>query len=357
MPEKLLFIYPNQFGYHTDSYKYCQYLHQNYSITYICIDQGHAPVDMENIEIVYVPHSANSWLLLSRFIAQAIRTTYQTKFTIIFTIQFKLSFLIGLMARAQLKILDFRTGDLSARITLRWFRNRMMQFDSLFYQRTSVVSEGLMELLKLKRSKTTILPLGADTITSEIHKYQRLDLLYVGAIHYRNIHQTVEGLGMLVNQNPSLREEISYTIVGFGNPKVIKHLVNTIDRLELNDIVTFEGRKKYSELSPFFDRCNVGISYIPITPYYEYQPATKTFEYLLSGLFTIATDTYENRRIINTSNGVLCEDTPEAFAQAVHRVYSKRHSIAEEEIRNSVKEYQWYNIVHSILMPMLKQKV
>jgi glycosyltransferase involved in cell wall biosynthesis len=308
---------------------------------------------MENIEVIYVPRSGNSWVLLFRFLLQSLRITYQGKYSIVFTIQFKLSFLIGLLARGNLKILDFRTGDLSDHSLLRWFRNRMMQFDALFFRRISVVSEGLMDLLGLRRSKTKILPLGADTISSKQHTYQRLDLLYVGAIHHRNIYQTVEGIRILLDEDLSLRDQITYTIVGFGNQGVIEHLIDTIDRLELRDIVSFQGRIKYSELGPFFDQCNVGISYIPITPYYEYQPATKTFEYLLSGLFTIATDTRENRRIIDNENGILCKDTPEAFARALQQMYSMRHVISEENVRASVKEYQWENIVNSVLVPLL----
>ncbi len=42
--------------------------------------------------------------------------------------------------------------------------------------------------------------------------------------------------------------------------------------------------------------------------FYNVQPATKIFEYSMSGLITIATDTFENK-INKWDNGILCDDT------------------------------------------------
>jgi hypothetical protein len=38
MKKKLLIINKIQFGYHTDTFKYCQYLKDEFDITYICFD-------------------------------------------------------------------------------------------------------------------------------------------------------------------------------------------------------------------------------------------------------------------------------------------------------------------------------
>jgi len=50
-------------------------------------------------------------------------------------------------------------------------------------------------------------------------------------------------------------------------------------------------------------------------PYYDCQPATKTFEYILSGMVCIATSTYENKKLINNINGVLCNDIQKALQE------------------------------------------
>ena len=80
-------------------------------------------------------------------------------------------------------------------------------------------------------------------------------------------------------------------------------LQSTTNKLE--NVCTTHGRIDYYKLKPFFDKCNVGVSYIPIRDYYQYQPPTKTFEYGLSGLVTIATETKSNQEVINNCNGIL----------------------------------------------------
>ena len=51
---KLLIICKPQFGYLTDSYKWCQYLQSEYEITYLCMDASREKVKSDNINVVYV---------------------------------------------------------------------------------------------------------------------------------------------------------------------------------------------------------------------------------------------------------------------------------------------------------------
>jgi len=123
----------------------------------------------------------------------------------------------------------------------------------------------------------------------------------------------------------------------------------------MNNVITLYGRIPHFELQPFFDKCNIGVSYIPMTEYYEFQPPTETFEYILSGMVCIATDTNENRLLISKENGVLCEDNPESFANALDYVYYNRQNYNSETIRNSLKDYTWENIVNKYLIPILNK--
>jgi glycosyltransferase involved in cell wall biosynthesis len=92
---------------------------------------------------------------------------------------------------------------------------------------------------------------------------------------------------------------------------------------------------------------------VPMTPYFEYQPVTKLFEYMLSGMPVIATNTYENRLIVNENNGVLINDTSEDFCNGLLTIYNKRNSFNSSEIRRSVESYTWGNIVNTNLKPYL----
>lgn len=351
---QLLFVYPNQFGYHTDSYKYCEYLKDSFNISYICFDQGFPKMDLPDISVLYKPY--NIWRVkrLIRFFYQIIVYTHNKPIDVLFVVQFKFCFLLGLFVRARVKILDYRTGDLSKNGIIRYMKNRIMWFDSLFSNHISSISGGLRDILNLNRTKTLILPLGGDEFSSKTHTFNDLDLLYVGSLNKRNIDQTIEGFSLFLERNKSLVSSLRYTIIGFGNNRDIDKIKRTIDKYKLAKNVTFIGRVKYSELAKYFDQCNIGVAYIPKKPYYEHQPATKTFEYINSGLFTIATNTYENRKIINEYNGILCDDSPEGFALSIETIYNKRDKINDSEIRASLKDFHWEKIINTILKPYLR---
>lgn len=228
-----------------------------------------------------------------------------------------------------------------------------MGIDSLFYHKVTVISEGLQATLKLPKKRTYILPLGADEISFVPKEYNTLDILYVGAIQHRNIYQTVTGLSLFINKYPHARSNTTYTIIGFGAEKDIKQLQDTIEKHSVTDLVNYVGRVKYTDLKPYFEKCNVGVSYIPVTAYYQHQPATKTFEYALSGLIIIATNTFENKKVIEKDNGVLCDDTPEGFANALEYIYWNKSYFNETAIRQSLWEYHWETIVNTKLIPIL----
>jgi glycosyltransferase involved in cell wall biosynthesis len=175
----------------------------------------------------------------------------------------------------------------------------------------------------------------------------------VGTLYKRNICETIKGVALFLKNNPSMN--LCYDIIGFGNKEDIYELQETINNESLQGKVIFHGRKNYTELSPFFEKSNVGISYIPIVPYYDCQPATKTFEYILSGMVCIATSTYENKKLINNINGVLCNDNPESFARALEEIKENKHKYNSEAIRETLMNYTWENIIHNVMIPTLEK--
>jgi glycosyltransferase involved in cell wall biosynthesis len=322
-------------------------------LTYLCFDQGLERVGLAGVNVIYMPYNIGKIKRLIRFFSFLVRLSFIEKFDILFTIQFKFCFVIGLFARAEVKILDYRTGDLSANTFRRWLNNVFIRGDALFFRHISVISEGLRDILVLSKAKTHILPLGADVISNQTHSFDRIDLLYVGAFNSRNIHQTIEGVALFLYDNKELSSKVSYNIIGFGKAHDEDKLTKIIEKLGLNDTVHFIGRKRYTDLKPFFDSSNIGVTYVPITSYFEHQPVTKLFEYMLSGMAVIATNTYENRLIINSTNGVLINDSPEAFCNGLKSIYNQRNLYNSSEIRESVETHTWDKIVNTKLKPYL----
>lgn len=352
--KSLIFVYANQFGYHTDSYKYCLYLKSDFDIIYYCFDQGLEKIGMEGIDIRYLPYNTGKIRRLLNFYYQVIKLSKLCKIDLLFVIHFKFCFILGLFATARVKILDFRTGDLNRNNTLRYFKNKTFRIESLFFKNKTIISEGLRDVLGVGRKNSFILPLGGDCLSEKKHKYERLDLLYVGSLTGRNIFQTIEGISIFFSRNPEYRKLSSYTLVGFGRKEDINLIELSIDKYNLKEIVSFRGRIIYTDLPQFFDRCNLGVTYIPIDARYEHQPATKIFEYSNSGLFNIATDTYENRKLIHDDNGIVCRDNPQRFAEALEKYCSIRGTIDEQKIRDSLKSYTWRSIVRNSLKPYLE---
>jgi glycosyltransferase involved in cell wall biosynthesis len=147
--------------------------------------------------------------------------------------------------------------------------------------------------------------------------------------------------------------EIEYYIVGGGKPLEVKELNDIIYNNNLHKTVRYVGQVYGEKLKWFFLNCNIGISYIPMIEDYDCQPATKTIEYLMAGMPVIATETFENKKIISDYNGILIRDDPQSFAEGLSKIISMKEDFSYEEITNSVKEYSFEHIIDSKLKPIL----
>lgn len=83
---------------------------------------------------------------------------------------------------------------------------------------------------------------------------------------------------------------------------------------------------------------------MPITEYYQGQPPTKTYEYIKSGLFTIATATSANCKIITSENGFIIKDNASSFADGLDFVFKNRCKINSTKIRESLSNVNWSGI-------------
>jgi hypothetical protein len=350
---KLLLINGNQFGYSAGHYYYCKYLKDHFDIQYICFDRNRKKLELEGVKVHYVSFEGNKIKRIYRFLHQCNTICKQIKPDVLFIVQFNLCHILALICKSPLKVLDIRTGSLSPNTLRRNIDNYFIKVHTLFFDKIIILSESLRQKIKLKKKNLVVLPLGAEEFFTGNHEFTNLNLLYVGTILDRNIHQTVEGIGLILQKKPEYISKIKYTIVGFGSELDIFKLNEAIEKNKLHNEVVFEGLKNYDELPSYFQKCNIGIAYIPITDFYNCQPATKIYEYALSGLYTIATNTYENKLAITEKNGILCGDTPESFAEAIEKVFDQLEFIQEEEIRNSLKNHRWSIIVNDILKPFL----
>jgi glycosyltransferase involved in cell wall biosynthesis len=354
---RLLLINGAQFGYSSGHYFYCKYLLENYSISYICYDRGNKRIILEGVDVVYVSYKGSKIFRTLRLLKKCIKFSFNIKPQLLIVTYFDICFILALFCKSKKTILDIRTGSLKGNIIISSIDNLLIQFQSLFFNKVIILSASLCKKLHISVKKSNIIPLGSEIFFSGNHSYDTLKLLYVGSLDDRNIVETIKGIQIFLQKNQDKKTEILYTIVGFGSEQETLKIINSISDTKLFDYVKFVGRKNYEELAYYFEQSNIGIAFVPQTKWYDCQPVTKLFEYMLSGMPVIATNTFENRLIVNTVNGVLINDTAEDFCNGLMRIVNQRNSFNSSDIRKSVESYTWANIINTKLKPFLEESV
>ena len=342
MKPTLNIICPSQFGYLVDTYEYCKNLKSKYHINYICLDHKKTKMEMDGVEVTYIS-VPNIYFLKWFFFSKKASNLLDNK-GIVFIKYFRLCSLIKFFSKKKIVfVLDIRTGSISPSRLSRFIFNKTMALESVFFEKITIISESLAQLLKIK--KYTILPLGTPSSSSSIKNFNQINLLYIGTLSNRSIEDTIIGLKKFIeSQEKTKADKISYNIIGDGYGDELDTLRFTVNRLNLNNIVKIHGRIPYDQLTPYYEQANIGISYIPITPYYDVQPVTKTFEYIANGMPVIGTKTKEQAKVINSKNGILCEDTPESFAIALEELCSRIHLYSSSKIINNTNTLSWTDV-------------
>lgn len=349
MTKRILFIDKGQFGTLTDTLKYCQYLSKDYYIDYICFDQKHPYINIPNVNVIYVPFTGPKVFRGLRLILKSIVRCVSFK-GFIFIVYFPKCDLIKRFVFWKRMHLDIRTLSVEPDEAVREYENKKINSAIRLFDSVSFISEGIKQQLEeVKNKPTYILPLGSDVISNVSKDFNNLRLLYVGTLFNRNILQTVIGVHLFRKEYPDI--PITYDIIGSG--KGAEEIERYISDNHLDDVVCLHGRISHDQLTPFFDRCNIGVSYVPIVDYYNFQPPTKTFEYVLSGLYCIATNTFANREVVFDDNGILINDTPIDFKDALYKVYQKRLLLDSDKIRKTVINFLWSNLINKYLCPIL----
>jgi glycosyltransferase involved in cell wall biosynthesis len=350
----LLIVTQDQFGYLTDTLKYCRYLQKEFRITYLGWDYGLPPVDSEGISCVHLSRKAGKLQRYASFIFNALKIVRQhPRNGVVFVEYFPLCALFALLGgRRKNMVVDIRTGYVRSGGITRTLVNGLLTAETACFAHVTVISDSLRQFLGISGRKAHIVPLGADAVAIADKEFKSFRLFYVGSLDYRHIDETVRGLDMFLARHPEAPVE-GYDIVGFGSPEEEKKLRTAINGARHARNINFHGRIPNTQLGPFLENCNVGVAFIPGEKHYQVQPATKVFEYLLAGMVVIATQTYENARVIDDSNGVLSNDTAEGFAEGLEKLMEKGESYKSPLIRAGIGEYAWNRIVAENLLPYL----
>lgn len=351
-PKRLLIINPKQFGYHLDTYYYCKWAPPSWRMAYHGFDAGQPRLAVEGTAVRYVPRQGGLVRRYLRFLSSCV-TECGRDYEAIFLKYFPGCSLLRLRHPRKRFVLDIRTGSVAQNRFQRWGQDLLLRVESLGFSHVTVISASLARKLGLARAH--LLPLGAEPIETAPKDFSALRLLYVGTFRGRRIEDTLTAFHRLYSAGGGV--EMTYDVIGDGPPGERDRLRAWVRDRGLEDVVWLPGFVHHRELARYYEKCNVGVSYIPINPIYDCQPPTKTFEYLLAGLPVIATNTSENAAVITEHNGLLIEDTPEAFYAALQTLAERRAAYSSERIRTEALKYSWETIVRSNLVPYINSLI
>ncbi len=352
MNKRLLIISHVQFGSVIAPYKYSSYLKDRFAITYLCWDHGSSRLEEPGVEVKYVSREGGKFTRLYRLVRESIREIRQGNYDLVFIVYFQGCFVIPLLTGREKKVLDIRTGYVRSAGIKRWLSNRLITFESLFYRSVTILSESLREDLGIPSAKCCLVPLGATHTLLAPKTFEEMRLLYIGTLQHRSIDKTVEGFSRFFQENQGCLN-MSYVIVGSGLPDDERRLRLAIQHSSCSHLIQYVGWVEHNELGKYLAAANIGVAFIPLEDHFQVQPATKVFEYLLAGMPVIATNTLENARTINQSNGVLTSDTPDDFCRGLRVMMERRHLFDSRAISAASTKYTWSYIINEQLYPFL----
>lgn len=353
----ILIICCGPLGFTTDAYELSKYLTHKHSVTYLCfrvgetVCCGHGSVP-EALVVKDIDREGRQLWRAWKWLISCIKTCREG-YDLIYLYYFPLCSLVRLACPHKAFILDVRSGSVVPNPIKRRLFNLLIRIDSKAFNHISVLCESMRKYLHLPSTKTRIIPLGANPMDIPAKKFSYLHLLYVGTFFNRSLDDTIKGFAKYYSEY-SEQLNLRYTLVGDSPTGDRQRLSALIQELGLQDIIDLPGYIPRDQLKSFFERCNIGVSYVPIVPYYDCQPPTKTLEYLFTGIPVIATATTENRNIVNDDNGVLIDDTPEGFYKGLCKIAAKLSTYDSQKMRDSVSGYSWHHIMVDNALPFIE---
>lgn len=353
MKKKILIVHPGPLGDHTPTLNYCFWLRNFYEVFYIGIDEGNGFKVVENIFTTHLKFRKNKFVRKLSFISFVLRFIKNDKFDFVLVNYFPACSILNFASRNVLAV-EIRTSYIFKSKFRRNIYNYILSKEASLFVNITTLSKGLIEYLNLPK-RTKVIPLGGPDVTNLVSKnFEQFNFLYVGTFRQRDIHKTIYGFAKFIKYAESKNIDAYYHIVGFGSEEDVRLLKKIAFDLNIENRIIFYGLVRYPELASIFEKCNIGVSFIPINEYFQYQPPTKTYEYLINGMPVIATNTFENQTVINSSNGVLIEDSVDGFYQGCKYMADNINNFNSIKISLDTKFYTWESIVSKVLCPYIE---
>lgn len=219
-----------------------------------------------------------------------------------------------------------------------------------FFDHVFMGSQRAKKVFKVPEHKAHIIGVGVEAPDFRIRNFDEINLVYLGVLSNRFIHESVKGFAEFYREN---RDKISmkYMIIGGGYEDAVRELKASIDAAGDDVPIEYLGRLDDDEVDKVFIKSNIGVVYHRITPYYTNNISTKLYEYLLSGMPVIAVKSNSLLSAINSENGVLIKDNPNSFKEGLRIIMANLNNYNSSVIAKSGDAYSVRRVVHERMIP------
>lgn len=348
--KKILIISPGQFGTHVGTYNYCLFLAKSYEVTYLGIYEDRPLVESEDVNVFHLKMISNPISRKINFLYRLSKHLASFKYDIVYLNYFLGSSFVRFLVKEKV-VIDVRTTYISKNAYKRNLFNFLLSIEVRMFQNITVISKGVLEYLKLPK-RSHIIPLGSPSFQDFNKNFNDFNILYVGTFNNRCVDKAIYGIGRFIEQFSS-KVNIKFDLIGYGTDEELENIRDAISKTNCSENIRYLGTIRYPSLKEYFQEYNIGVSFIPITDFFMFQPPTKTFEYLMSGMVVLATSTDSNSAVIKPENGVLIDDSSEGVYDGLCRILNNRHAYKSLEIQNDSRKYSWDNIINNNLIPYL----
>ena len=69
----------------------------------------------------------------------------------------------------------------------------------------------------------------------------------------------------------------------------------------------------------------------------------------------IGTETYENKKVINSESGVLIKDNSESFLNSIYEMDNKKDSFNSKDLKTTYASHSWERVVNEKFVSLIKQ--
>lgn len=347
---KLLIVAPYQFGELTDCYYWAKYATlEGWDVTYLGYRYHQREIKERScpgVRVVGVKHSKNRLIHGLKFLGNIIKEIIVHNHKNVIVCRFPKCEVLPKLFPNRNIILDVRTLSVAPNELEREAADNQLRRIMKSFKTTSVISKGVGEKLG---GSCPILPLGAEPLSMVAKNFNSLRLFYIGTFNNRNLSQFIEGLALYQKQSGDT--SVTFDVVGGGSDAELHKIKDTIVKTGVKG-VELHGYLTHEEAQPYFDKCNVGVCYVPVTEYYQHQPPTKLYEYLLSGMACIATNTVSNEKVVAENNGIITCDNPQSVYQGLIQINNSKSKYNSEIIGLSSQKYHWKTIINESLIPL-----